>query len=221
MSFGLKNAPAYSQSLMDMVLGGLRNECAIAYLDDIIIFSDSPVQHLKDIEEIFKALQKANLSMNKLKSVFGLPSVEYLGFTISAAGMQASPEKIKPILTIKQPSNLKELERVLGLFGVYQRFIGQFKIIAEPLRRLKKKHTAYIWGAELAFDQIKHSIANYKQFELHVDAVAATAGIGMVHCQRFNGHPYPLSFASRSLNIHEQKYAIREIEEPCLGNQET
>lgn len=222
MSFGLKNAPAYFQSLMDLVLGPLQNRCVIAYLDDIIIYSNSAADHLRDLEQVLIALSKANLSINRAKSAFGLASVEYLGFVVSTAGILPNLNKIKPILAIPPPSNLKELESVLGVFGVYQRFITKFQITTEPLRRLKKKDAGFVWNKEQqeAFTTLKEQLSSLpllkqhdfnKTFELHVDG-AATADIGVVLCQRYNGSLYPLSFVSRALTIHEQRYSVREIE---------
>ena len=111
---------------------------------------------------------------------------------------------------------------MLGLFGVYQRFISRFQIIAEPLRRLlKKKNISFGWTEEQtkAFKQLKQSLANLlllkqpefttQQFELHVDG-AATAVIGVILCQRYNGHPCPLSFASRALTVHEQMFTSKK-----------
>lgn len=207
---------------MDIVLGSLRNWCAIAYLDDIVIYSDSVNQHLKDLEDVLIALSEANLSLNLAKSKFGVESVEYLGFVVSSADLQPNFDKIKPLLALPEPTNLKELESTLGVFGVYQRFISKFQITVELLRRLKKKGVEFDWQQEqqIAFDNIKNQLANLpllKQpdfnlpFELHVDG-AATAGIGVVLCQRYEGDAYPLSYASRALTIHEQRYSVREIE---------
>ena len=133
MSFGFKNAPAFLQSLMNLVLGSLRNRCAIAYLDDILIYPNSVTQHIKNLEDVLIALSKANLSLNKWKSSFSLSSVEYLRSIVSSAGIRPNLSKVKPILALLAPTNLKELESILGVFGVYQRFLSQVQITVEPL----------------------------------------------------------------------------------------
>jgi transposase InsO family protein len=108
------------------------------------------------------------------------------------------------------------------LTGVYQRFISGYQIIIEPLRRLKKKDTPFIFGPDQhqAFITLRKQLSLLptlrqpdftRQFELHTDA-ATKAGIAVILCQRHDGHPYPLSFASRSLNKHEQNYAVQELE---------
>ncbi|KAG1136977.1 hypothetical protein G6F38_011651 [Rhizopus arrhizus] len=223
MPFGLKNAPAVFQSMMDRVLGPLKNVTAIAYLDDIIIHSKSPSQHILDVEQVLSRLKAANLSINKEKCAFGLKSVEFLGFIVSDKGISANPEKIAPILALSAPTNLKEVERFLGVCGVYQKFISNFQVVAEPLRRLKKKDTPFVWTEEQqnSFETLKKKLAELptliqpdfnKPFELHCDA-ATSSEIGVVLCQRDEkGHVYPLAFSSRSLSKFEQKYSVRELE---------
>ncbi|KAG1136672.1 hypothetical protein G6F37_012203 [Rhizopus arrhizus] len=144
---------------------------------------------------------------------------------ISAEGIQGNPDKLKPIVNYPAPTNLKELERFLGMAGVYQRFISQYQIKTEPLRLLKKKDQAYIWTSaqETAFQQIKSDLCllpTLKQpnfaitFELHCDA-ATKAGIAVILCQRHEDNPYPLAFASRSLSPAEKNYSVQELE--CLA----
>lgn len=84
MPFGLKNAPAVFQSLMDRVLGPLKNVTAIAYPDDVIIHSSSIEQHVIDLENVLRRIQAANLSINQKKCAFGMKSVDFLGFIVSA-----------------------------------------------------------------------------------------------------------------------------------------
>lgn len=223
MPFGLKNAPAVFQSLMDRVLGPLTYVTAIAYLDDVIIHSSSVEQHVIDLENVLRRIQAANLSINKNKCAFGMKSVEFLGFIVSDQGISANPDKIKPIQVIPAPTNIKEIEQFLGVCGVYQKFISNFQIIAEPLRRLKKKDIEFHWGDEQqqAFEAHKARLASLptliqpdfsRPFELHCDA-ATTCGIGVILCQRDDeGSIYPVSFSSRSLTKFEQKYSIRELE---------
>ncbi|KAG0739642.1 hypothetical protein G6F23_008820 [Rhizopus arrhizus] len=161
MPFGLKNAPAVFQSMMDRVLGPLKNVTAIAYLDDIIIHSKSPSKHILDVEQVLSRLKAANLSINKEKCAFGLKSVEFLGFIVSDKGISANPEKIAPILALSAPTILKEVERFLGVCGVYQKFISNFQVVAEPLRRLKKKDTPFVWTEEQqnSFETLKKKLA--------------------------------------------------------------
>jgi hypothetical protein len=119
MPFGLKNVPATFQELMHQVLGSHRYTCAIAYLDDIIIYSTSRQQHLTHLKLVLQQLRSANLSLNIKKCSFGLERVDYLDFIITAQGLRAIPDKVKPILKYTAPTTIEELDRFLGLTGVY------------------------------------------------------------------------------------------------------
>ncbi|CEP15289.1 hypothetical protein [Parasitella parasitica] len=210
---------------MDKVLGSFRYVFACAYQDDVIIYSRTVEEHKKHIDLVLTALQNANLSIKLTKSKFLLDSVEYLGFIVSSQGVSANPEKVKPIIQYQTPTNLTELERFLGMTGVYQRFISQYQVKTEPLRRLKKKDVEFVWGQEQInpFEQLKKDLCLLptlkqpdfsKPFELHTDA-ASSAGITVILCQRVDNTVYPLAFASRALTIHEQRYSVREQE--CLA----
>lgn len=213
------------QNLMDKVLGAYRFAFAIAYMDDIIIYSTDIKQHIQHIKLVLQRLKYANLSIKLSKCQWFLPQVEYLGFIISQEGVKGYPEKIKPIIKYPAPTNLQELERFLGMTGVHQRFIAQYQVKTETLRRLKRKDVKFIWTKEQqeAFETLKKDLCllptlkqpNFSRpFELHCDA-ASKAGIAVTLCQRYEDQPYPLSYASRSLTIHEQRYSIQELE--CLA----
>ncbi|KAG1372354.1 hypothetical protein G6F61_011129 [Rhizopus arrhizus] len=210
MLMGMKNAPAVFLSLMDKVLGSFRYSFAFAYQDDIIVYSRTVEEHKQHLCQVLTQLEAANLSIKLSKSQFILDSVEYLGFIVSEHGVSASSDKIKPILNYQAPTNLTELDRFLGMMGVYQRFISQYQLKTEPLRRLKKKNTPFIC---ISYQPSNNQIFS-RPFELHTDA-ATSAGIAVILCQKYDGTPYPLAFASRALTIHEQKYSVREQE--CLS----
>lgn len=110
--------------------------------------------------QVLTQLKNANLSIKLSKSQFCFDSVEYLGFIVSKQGVSASSEKIKPILNYQIPTNLTESERFLGMTGVYQRFISQYQIKTEPLRRSKKKDSPFIWPEEQnrAFTTLKEDL---------------------------------------------------------------
>jgi hypothetical protein len=148
LSFGLKNAPAAFQSPMDRVLGSLHYQCAIAYLDDTIVYSVNHQNHIKHLELVLQSLASANLSINVEKSQFALTSISYLGFIVNEHGIKADPQKVKPILSIPAPSNLKKLERFLGCAGAYQKFLRNFQVVVEPLRRLKRMDIPFVWSKE-------------------------------------------------------------------------
>ena len=116
--FGLAQAPAYFQQLISMVLQDCR-AFAMAYLDDIIIFSQTPEEHLKHIEIIFQKLKIAGLKPKGSKCDFFKSEIHYLGHLISDKGIQPLPEKLDTIGNMPHPQTPKEIKQFLGLTGYY------------------------------------------------------------------------------------------------------
>lgn len=125
MPFGLKNAPATFQRLMEMVLGELRGHNCFVYIDDIIIYSPTIEQHFLDIQSVIHKLQIAGLTINlkKKKSKFCLLELTFLGHVVSIQGISADLNKVEAIRSYPVPRNLKEVQRFLGLARWYHRFL--------------------------------------------------------------------------------------------------
>ena len=142
--FSLAQAPAYFQALISTVLEGL-SHFAIAYLDDIIIFSKNEEEHLQHLEIIFKRLCEAGLKLKRSKCSFMKMHIEYLGHLISEKGIEPMPAKLSAIKEMPAPRNPKEIKQFLGLVGYYQKFIPRFSNIAKPLTRLTRHNTMFEW----------------------------------------------------------------------------
>ena len=119
--FRLVQAPAYFQELMTSILKDF--PFAIAYLDDIIILSKTPQEHLSHICMVFKKLKSANLSMKKSKCSFFSKEIQYLGHILSATGIRPLPSKTHTILNMNPPTTPKQVRAFLGLVGYYRKFI--------------------------------------------------------------------------------------------------
>ena len=144
--FGLAQAPAYFQRLVDEVLRGL--PFAFGYLDDILIFSHDVETHLKHIKILFDQLRAANLKLKESKCNFLKKHVQYLGHLISGEGIKPVPEKLDSIKNMPAPQTPKEVKQFLGLIGYYRKFIPKFSDVAHPLTNLTKKDMPYEWTPE-------------------------------------------------------------------------
>ena len=136
MPFGLKNAPATFQRLMDLALTGLQGTELFVYLDDIVIYSRSLVEHASKFKRLAERLHQANLTLQTDKCEFLRTEVRYLGHIISADGVQPNPQKIKAVKKFPIPKTRKNVKEFLGLAGYYRKFIKDFLKIAEPLSDL-------------------------------------------------------------------------------------
>lgn len=157
MPFGLCNAGATFQRLMDNLFGPDLMPHVFVYLDDIIIISENLDHHLELLEEVFKRLARAKLRINWDKCEFGVPEVTYLGYKISEKGLATDPDKVKPILEYPPPQNVKELRRFLGMCSWYRRFIPSFTQVANPLSMLLRKQQKWVWNEsqQKAFEVLK------------------------------------------------------------------
>ena len=159
MPFGLSNAPAVFQELMNIVLQGCE-EFAMAYLDDVLIFSQNPEEHLRHIETIFERMRQHGLKLKLKKCAFFREETEYLGFVISKDGVKPDPKKVEAIRDLPEPKNVREIRGFIGMCSYYRRFVPNFSKIAEPLIDLTKKYARFKWTSECqtAFDFLKESL---------------------------------------------------------------
>lgn len=151
MPFGLKNAPATFQRLIDRLrsCSALQNVTILAYLDDLLVITDGGFQkHLQDLEAVFKRLAEFHLHVNREKCAFARESVKYLGHVITQQGVSTDPEKVSAVLEMKEPGNLKHLRTFLQTCSWFRKFIPNFSKVAEPLTRLTRKNQVWVWGPE-------------------------------------------------------------------------
>ena len=126
--FGLVQAPAYFQRLVNEVLSGLT--FAFGYLDDILVFSPDMETHLMYLRSLFEKLSKANLKLKEVKCNFLKKHIQYLGHIVLGEGITPVPEKLESIPNIVPPKTPKEVKQFLGLIGYYQKFVPRFSDLA-------------------------------------------------------------------------------------------
>ena len=133
MPFGLTNAPATFQRLMENCLGDLHLNWCIIYLDDIIVYSKTPEEHLQRLEAVFKKISKAGLKLKPSKCEFFWPEITYLGHVVSSKGIAMDPKKIRAIRQWPRPTTVTEVRRFTGLTNYYRKFVHGYARVARPL----------------------------------------------------------------------------------------
>ena len=133
MPFGLKNAPAHFQRTIDAILGVYRWDFALAYIDDIIVYSKTFEEHLLHCSLVLDALQSIGMTLDEKKCHWAYLDVDLLGHHISRLGLATQAEKVKAILSVPFPDTIKKAQEVLGMFNYYRIFIEHFAWIAAPL----------------------------------------------------------------------------------------
>lgn len=145
MPFGLTNAPATFQCLMNKVFQFALRKFVLVFFYDILIYSDSWLDHLKHLELVLQTLKHHQLYARLSKCSFGATEVDFLGHTVSGKGVSMEATKIKAVLDWPTPTTVKQLRGFLGLTGYYRRFIKSYAHIAGPLTDLLKKDS-FLWN---------------------------------------------------------------------------
>jgi hypothetical protein len=148
MSFGLKNAGAMYQRTMQKCLADQIGRNIHAYVDDIIVISKKQDDLIADLQETFNNLRKYNMMLNPTKCVFEVPVGPLQGFIVSHRGIEVNPEKIKAILDISRPNDLKDVQRLIGCMAVVSRFISRLGKKALQLYKMMKKSDELVWTNE-------------------------------------------------------------------------
>ncbi len=185
MPFGMKNSPATFQRLINQVTSGLQG-CE-AYIDDVIIYSETWEEHVDIMRKFFERLSKAKLTVNLSKCEFGKATVTFLGHVVGQGHVKPIDAKVKAICEFPAPVGKRQLMRFLGMAGYYRKFCPNFSTIAEPLTHLLGKRVKFVWSAdcENAFTRLKAILRSSpvlaapdfrSPFKLAVDASDVAAG---------------------------------------------
>ncbi|GFW60783.1 retrovirus-related Pol polyprotein from transposon 412 [Trichonephila clavipes] len=221
MPFGLCNAPATFERLMETVLKGLTFEACLIYLDDVIIGGRTFEEHLQNIRKVLSKLSDANLKLNPSKCKFFQKEVNYLRHIISAEGVRTDPEKVSAVKNWKRPENLRELRSFLGLCTYYRKFVKGFSNIARPLHKLTESKQKFQWTKECedSFLQLKEALTSSpiliypqpdKPFILDTDA--SNESVGAVLSQEIDGQERVVVYWSKCLSKPERNYCVTRKE---------
>ncbi|XP_056324803.1 uncharacterized protein LOC130237804 [Danio aesculapii] len=219
LPFGLSNAPAVFQALVNDVLRDMLDQFIYVYLDDILIFSHSLQEHIQHVRRVLQRLLENGLYVKAEKCVFHAQSVPFLGHIVSVEGMRMDPEKVQAVVNWPTPDSRKALQKFLGFANFYRRFIRNFSQLAAPLTALTSTKTPFRWSnaAQVAFDRLKSCFVSApiliapdpsRQFVVEVDA--SEVGVGAILSQRSSsdGKMHPCAYFSHRLNNAERNYDI-------------
>ena len=203
--------------MMDICLSGLPQDGILAYLDDIVVFSSSFEIHMNDLEDVFKRLRAANVSLKLSKCKFATDNVDFLGYNLSVEGIKPQEFLTESIFSFQKPTNKKEVKQFLGLSGFYRSFIRKFSEISQPLRKLTSANVKFVWDdkCEIAFSRLKNLLSSEPvlafpdpNFPFIIEADAGQYSVGGVLSQRKeDGYVHPIAYFSRSLSAIEQKWS--------------
>lgn len=224
MPFGLCNAPATFQRLMQQCLNGQIAESLLVYLDDIIIYSANFSSHLQHLDQVFERLWRHGLKLRPDKCRLLQREVTFLGHVVDQHGVRPDPGKVQAVKDWPVPTTIKQVRAFLGLAGYYRRFVAGFAKVARPLNRLltgipadkrsQSKKVNWTHECQSSFENLKTALtqapvlayANYdKPFIVYTDA--SNQGLGAVLSQNQDGHERVIAYASRSLHPTEQNDA--------------
>lgn len=223
--FGLTGAPASFVKTLTTLLHDYIGQFVFLYLDDFICYSNSFEAHLNSLGLVFDRLRSANLKINPKKCSLFKQQVTFLGFVLDQTGLHPDPRLLDTIRHRGPPRNVKQTLSFLGLCGYFRRFVQGFAQIAEPLHKLTRKETPWLWGPEqqAAFTTLKDRLLNYPVLRridpnkrLFVYCDGSTSGIGACICQRESddetGPEYVVAWHSRKLDKHQSQWPITDIE---------
>ena len=213
---GLATAPAIFQTAMNEMLADLKNTCALAYMDDVLVFSRTLEEHIIHLRQVFERISAFGLKMSLDKSVFAMTEIEFLGRIITRDGIKPDPKKIQKITEYGRPVNQKDVMRFKGLCSFHRRLVKDFTLIFEPLQRMINDKTVK-WGLEQesAFTLIKEKLTNApilrfpdftKQFYVVCDASNYHLG-ALLKQKDQNKHLCLIACESRKLSDVERRYA--------------
>nr|AAQ72731.1 putative reverse transcriptase [Petunia x hybrida] len=217
MPFGLSNAPSTFMRLMNHVLKSFINKFVVVYFDDILIYSRTIDEHVDHLRQVLEALRAEKLYANFKKCAFGVDKVVFLGFVVSAQGVEVDESKVEAIRDWPTPTTVTQVRSFHGLASFYRRFVKDFSSKAAPLTELVKKDQPFVWGEpqEKAFQELKGRLSTApllqlpdfgKAFEVECDA--SGVGIGGVLMQDSK----PIAYFSEKLKGASLNYSTYDKE---------
>ncbi|XP_012836532.1 PREDICTED: uncharacterized protein LOC105957150 [Erythranthe guttata] len=224
MPFGLKNAGATYQRLVEKMSKDQLGRNMEIYVDDMLVKSQKASNHLEDLKETFCTLRRYGMKLNPNKCAFGVKTGKFLGHMVTERGVEVNPEKVQAVLDMEAPRNIKEVQMQAGRITALSRFISKAGEASHPFFKILRKGTQFEWTeeSEKAFEQLKSLLARLPLLakpvpgeKLYVYLAVGEFAVSSVFAQEEEGVQSPVYYASKLLRGAEMRYS--EIEKMGLA----
>ena len=217
LCFGLTNAPATFQALMNRVLQPYLGKSCLVYMDDVLVYSKTAAEHVQHLKEVLQCFRDNQLYCKLSKSHFAMKEVSFLGQVVGRDGIKPNPAKVQVLLEWPAPTNVHDLRCFLGLAQYFSKFIPGYASMTTCLQALLRKNAIWQWTdtCENAFQDVKSAMMHPPvlalpddnlQFEVVTDA--CITGVGAVLLQQGR----PIAFIGRRLLPAETRYTTTDQE---------
>ena len=196
----------------------------LCLMDDVLVYGSDRHEHDTHLDAVLTRIQNAGITLNKDKCEFAKNSITFLGHVINSDGVSPDPKKTSAISSMKQPANVSELRRFLGMVNQLGKFSPNIAELSQPLRELLSTKTVWAWGPSQtdAFNKLKHELTSTPVLawydptaETKLTADASAYGLGAVLMQKTIQQWKPVAYASRSMIETDTRYA--QIEKEALA----
>ena len=220
LSFGLTNAPATFQAVMNDIFRPYIGKFVLVYLDDILVFSKSPEERAEHLRLVLQRLREHDLYAKRAKCTFNQPELELLGHVVGSEGVKVDPKKPAVVRDWAVTRNVSKLRSFLELTNCFRTFVQGYANLGESLTNLLQKDAPFVWSADCqaAFDGVKLALTTApvlgmpdcdKPFELIADACGFEIGAALLQEGR------PVAFLCCKFSAAERKYGVGEEELGC------
>lgn len=223
LPFGLTNGPATFQKFINEILMEYLDDFCSAYMDDILIWSETEEEHQTHVRQVLERLKKAGLQADIKKCEFHVTETRFLGFIIGTKGVAVDPDKVAAVKQWAPPTTVKGVQSFLGFCNFYRKFVPEYSRVAKPLTNLTKKAVPFQWDehCRVAFDTLKKALtsapilAHYQaDYETRVETDASGGVVaGALLQQNPNTQKWhPIAFFSETMQQAELNYPIHDKE---------
>lgn len=226
MPFGLTNGPATFQRLVNDLFIDCLDKFLIAFIDDLLIYSENELEHEIHVKRVLEILRRAGLQVAIHKCEFHVTRTKFLSFILTPEGIEVDQEKIEAIKVWAIPTTVFGVRSFLGFCGFYRKFIRGYSKIVKPLNYLTRQDVPFKWTAECreAFEKLKECLTSapilchYRpELPSRLETDAADGVIAAVFSQlQADGQWHPVAYYSRTMTSAEFNYDIHDKDMPAI-----